>query len=153
MRWFRGGSLPALYSLGGRVTSQLDLDLFGYMVIIYKEYDIYHIRTDPSLNSRFFWLPCGARRPEPSTVGLDLMGWTSLGAAHVHCHRYLGLYPPQRLTRMVCSEDTKIYTGLGGTSLRLVCCCSCYRHLVCSRDYKQARERRSQVSSQKSESS
>ena len=48
------GSLSALYSLGGRVTSRLDLDLFGYMVSIYKEYDIYHIRTDPSLSSRFF---------------------------------------------------------------------------------------------------
>ena len=33
-----------------------------------------------------------------------------------------------------------IYTGSGGTSLRPVCCCSCYRHLVCSRGYKQVRE-------------
>ena len=47
-----------------------------------------------------------------------------------------------RLTRMVCLEDTRVYTGLGGTSLHLVCCCSCYRHLVCSRGYKQARERK-----------
>ena len=37
------GSLPALYSLGGRVTSRFRLDLFSYMVSIYKEYDIYHI--------------------------------------------------------------------------------------------------------------
>ena len=45
-----------------------------------------------------------------------------------------------RLARMVCSEDTKVYTGSDGTSLRPVRCCSCYRHLVCSRGYKQARE-------------
>ena len=45
-----------------------------------------------------------------------------------------------RLARIVCSEDTRIYTGLGGTSLRPVHCCSCYRHLVYSRGYKQTRE-------------
>ena len=45
-----------------------------------------------------------------------------------------------RLARMMCSEDTRVYTGSGGTSLRPVCCYSCYRHLVCSRGYKQARE-------------
>ena len=45
-----------------------------------------------------------------------------------------------RLARMVCSEDIRVYTSLGETFLRLVCCCSCYRHLVCSRGYKKARE-------------
>ena len=45
-----------------------------------------------------------------------------------------------RLARMVCSEDIRVYTSSGGMSLRLVCCCSCYRHLVCSRGYQQARE-------------
>ena len=45
-----------------------------------------------------------------------------------------------RLAQMVCSEDTRVYTGSGGMSLCPVCCCSCYRHLVCSRGYKQARE-------------
>ena len=45
-----------------------------------------------------------------------------------------------RLARMVCSEDTMVYSGSGGTSLRPVYCCSCYRHLVCDRGYKQARE-------------
>ena len=45
-----------------------------------------------------------------------------------------------RLARMVCSKDIRIYTGFGGTSLRPVRCYSCYRHLVCSRGYKQARE-------------
>ena len=44
------------------------------------------------------------------------------------------------LARMVCSEDTRVYTGSGGTSLHPVRCCSCYRHLVYSRGYKQARE-------------
>ena len=45
-----------------------------------------------------------------------------------------------RLARMVCSEDIRVYIGSGGTSLHLVCCYSCYRHLVCSRGYKQMRE-------------
>ena len=48
------GSLPALYSLGVGLQVDLGQDLFGYMISIYKEYDIYHIRTDPSLSSRFF---------------------------------------------------------------------------------------------------
>ena len=34
----------------------------------------------------------------------------------------------------------KFYTGSDKTSLRPVRCCSCYRHLVYSRGYKQARE-------------
>ena len=45
-----------------------------------------------------------------------------------------------RLARIVCSEDTRVYIGSGGTSLRLVCCYSCYWYLVCSRGYKQARQ-------------
>ena len=70
------GSLPALYSLGGRVTSRLDLDLFGYMVSICKEYDIYHIRTDPSLSSRFLpktvWcMSISVLHHTPSSYGLD----------------------------------------------------------------------------------
>ena len=39
----REGSLPALYSLGVGLQVDLGLDLFGYIVSIYKEYDIYHI--------------------------------------------------------------------------------------------------------------
>ena len=45
-----------------------------------------------------------------------------------------------RLARMVSLENTRVYTGSSGKSLRPVCCCSCYRHLDCSRGYKQARE-------------
>ena len=37
------GSLPALHSLGVGLQVSLGLDLFGYMVSIYKEYNIYHI--------------------------------------------------------------------------------------------------------------
>ena len=44
------------------------------------------------------------------------------------------------LARMVCLEDTRVYTGSGRTSLCLVCCYLCYQHLVCSRGYKQVRE-------------
>ena len=45
-----------------------------------------------------------------------------------------------RLARMVCSKDIRVYTSLDRTSLRLVRCCSCYRHLVYSRGYKRTRE-------------
>ena len=45
-----------------------------------------------------------------------------------------------RLAWMVCSEDTRGYTGSGERSLHLFCYCSCYWHFVCSRGYKQARE-------------
>ena len=55
------------------------------------------------------------------------------------------------LARMVCSEDTMVYTGFGGTSLRLVCCCLCYWHLVCSRGYKQVREGKDPKSSERNE--
>ena len=44
------------------------------------------------------------------------------------------------LAQMVCSENTRVYTGLGEMSLCPVHYCSCYWHLVCSRGYKQARE-------------
>ena len=37
------GSLPTLYSLGVGLQVGLGLDLFSYMVSIYKEYNIYHI--------------------------------------------------------------------------------------------------------------
>ena len=40
------------------------------------------------------------------------------------------------LARIVCSEDIRVYTSSGGTSLHPVRYCSCYRHLVCSRGYK-----------------
>jgi hypothetical protein len=44
-----------------------------------------------------------------------------------------------RLAQMVCKEDTKVYTGSGGMSLRLVRA-ACILALVCSRGYKRARE-------------
>ena len=51
----------------------------------------------------------------------------------------------------MCSEDTRVYTGSGETSLRSVYYCLCYRNLVCSRGYKQMRGKGSQVSSGRSE--
>ena len=42
--------------------------------------------------------------------------------------------------RMVCSKDTRGYTGSGRMSLRPVHGCSCYWHQVCSRGYKLSRE-------------
>ena len=65
----------------------------------------------------------------------------------MQCKSVVGVFGPPtskfvfaRLTQMVCLEDTRVYTGSDGTSLRPVRCCSCYRHLVCNRGYKQARE-------------
>jgi hypothetical protein len=40
----------------------------------------------------------------------------------------------------LCKEDTRMYTGSGGTSLRPVASCSCYLHQVRSRGYKRSRE-------------
>lgn len=91
------GVLYLPYIARGRIISRLDLDLFGYIISIYEEYDIYHIRIDPSLTLRFFLLPCGACRPESSTVGYDLMSWgTSDGAAHVFFYGYWGHTPHTR---------------------------------------------------------
>ena len=47
------GSQPPYIVWGVGLQVGLGLDLFGYMVSIYKEYDIYHIRTDHFLSSRF----------------------------------------------------------------------------------------------------
>jgi len=110
MRWIWGGSLPALYSLGDRITSRLNLDLFWYMVIIYKEYDMYHIWTDHSLSSRFLpktvWcMSISVLHHTPSSYGLDHpwccgpcpLPWVS------------GLYPPQLVPeRLVSAEQHRL---------------------------------------------
>ena len=69
------------------------------------------------------------------------------GFQTMYTNRSVGVFGPPtskfifvHLARMVCSEDTRVYTGSGRTSLRPIRCCSCYRHLVCSRGYKRARE-------------
>ena len=73
-----------------------------------------------------------------------LEGLSQLAKAIARC-RYFGSpaskFISARLARMVCSEDTRIYIGSGGISLHLVCCCSCYQHLVCSRGCKRMREK------------
>ena len=45
-RDFRGGSQPALYSLGGRVTSRLDLRDNRKVITDYRNLGIIHILTD-----------------------------------------------------------------------------------------------------------
>ena len=62
-------------------------------------------------------------------------------------YRIIGVFRPSMskfvfacLAQMVCSEDTRVYTGSGKMSLHPVYCCSYYQHLVCSRGYKQTRE-------------
>ena len=73
--------------------------------------------------------------------------FTNLMELSLSHNRGVGVFGPPmskfvfaRLAQMVCSEDTRIYTGSDGTSLCPVHCCSCYRHLVCGRSYKQARD-------------
>ena len=81
---------------------------------------ISHLRPDVDIETR--------KKPLPGTPTVSVFG------------------PPTskfvfaRLAQMVCSEDTRVYTGSGRTSLRLVCCYLYYRHLFGSRGYKQARE-------------
>ena len=98
--------LPTLYSLGVELQVSLGLDLFGYMVSIYKEYDIYHIRKDLSSSPRclLIALRCTPTRAEHRRP--YLMGWTSPGGvAHVHCRGYLGLYPPQLVPERLVSAE------------------------------------------------
>ena len=77
------GSLPALYSLGDRVTSRFrpkSIRLYIYIVSIYKEYDIYHIQKDLPSSPRclLIALRCTSIRAEhrrPWSYGLNLPWW------------------------------------------------------------------------------
>ena len=50
---FRGGSLPALYSPGGRVTSRLDLRDNQKVITDYRNLGIIHILTDLIVSSEY----------------------------------------------------------------------------------------------------
>ena len=50
---FRGGSLPTLYSLGGRVTSRLDLRDNRKVITDYRNLGIIHILTDLVVSSGY----------------------------------------------------------------------------------------------------
>ena len=90
------GSLPALYSPGGRVTSRLDLRDNQKVITDYRNLGIIYILTDLVVSSGY--LP-DVLRKAPSRVvprkassrGLGRPG----GTAHVVCRGYLGSYPPQ----------------------------------------------------------
>ena len=78
------------------------------MVSIYKEYDIYYIRKDLPLSPRCLLIALRCTPTELGTVGLDLIGWTSLGGApHAHCRGYLGLYPPQLVRKRLVSTEQR----------------------------------------------
>ena len=64
-RDFRGGSLPALYSPGGRVTSRLDLRDNQKVITDYRNLGIIHILTDLVVSSGY--LP-DVLRKAPSRV-------------------------------------------------------------------------------------
>ena len=63
---FEGGSLSTLYSLGGRVTSQLDLGDNQKVITDYKNHGIKCILTDLVVSSRY--LPSVLRGTSSSTV-------------------------------------------------------------------------------------
>ena len=50
---FGGGSLPALYSLGGKVTSRLDLRDNRKVITDYRNHGIIHILTDLVVSSGY----------------------------------------------------------------------------------------------------
>ena len=90
------GSLPALYSLGDRVTSRLDLRINQKVITDYKNLGIICILTDLVVSSGYLPVSCGRRRAESCPARLCLVGWaTPGGAAHVVCHGYPRSYPPQ----------------------------------------------------------
>ena len=64
-RDFRGGSQPALYSLGGRVTSRLDLRDNQKVITDYMNLGIIYILTDLIVSS--VYLP-GVLRDTPSSA-------------------------------------------------------------------------------------
>ena len=71
------GSLPTLYNLEGRVIGRFRS---SYMVSIYKEYDIYHIRTDLPSSPRclliaLWCMQTRTRHHRPLSYGLDLPWW------------------------------------------------------------------------------
>ena len=90
------GSLPALYSLGDRVTSRLDLRINQKVITDYKNHGIVRILTDLVTSSGY--LPY-VLREVPSRIvprRLHLVGWAAPeGAAHVAYYGYPGSYPPQ----------------------------------------------------------
>ena len=65
LREFGGGSLPALYSPGGRVTSRLDLRDNQKVITDYRNHGIIHILTDIVVSSGY--LP-GVLRDTPSSA-------------------------------------------------------------------------------------
>ena len=90
------GSLPALYSPRGRVTSRLDLGDNRKVITDYRNHGIIRIIIDLVVSSGY--LP-GVLREMPSSVvpaRLHLVGWaTPRGTTHVFCRGYLGSYTPQ----------------------------------------------------------
>ena len=64
-RDFVGGSLPALYSPGGRVTSRLDLRDNQKVITDYKNHGIVHILTDLVTSSGY---PPHVLREAPSRI-------------------------------------------------------------------------------------
>ena len=73
---FGGGSLPALYSPGGRVTSRLDLRDNRKVITDYRNLRIIHILTD--LIVSLGYLP-GVLREAPSRVVLRKASSCGLG--------------------------------------------------------------------------
>ena len=78
------GSLPALYSLGGRVTSRLDLGDNRKVIIDYRNHGIIHILTDLVASLGYF---PGVLRDAPSSAVLHKASSYGLGHpwGHIPC--------------------------------------------------------------------
>ena len=64
------------------------------------------------------------------SMGGNIGWWGSPGTKVVGVFRSpTSKFVIARLVRMVYSEDTRVYTGSSGISLRPVLGCSCYQHL------------------------
>jgi hypothetical protein len=94
MMCFEGGSLPALYSTGGKVIDLRNLVLIGYNSYIHGGYNIYHNRL--GFVDRQVVSACSAqiaKRFRDPRGPFWRVGPPCIGAAHVEPWGYTGLYP------------------------------------------------------------
>ena len=94
----------ALYSLGSRVTSRLDLRDNRKVITDYRNHGIIRILTYLVIFSVYFPGVLRERRAAPCSARLRIVGWvTSEGAAHVVCRGNPGSYPPQLVLERLVS--------------------------------------------------
>jgi hypothetical protein len=92
MNW--GGSLPALYSMGGKVIDLRNLSLISYNNHIHMGYEIYPNRPGSLDHQVGLSISRVVRRSVGWSAWPILTSWAnSFGVAHVQPWGYMGLYP------------------------------------------------------------